>query len=169
MNKTIQFFLLLSCVYFFSWEISAQSNSNSAKNGDPRVVKALDQTKTDYQLDSKGGIYILNLRTKVNRTQKGYIASATENINGVEMRIIFSYAFIADKLPSEQTANLLLQQNMERVGVWAVHKLDINKYAIVNILYIPADFDGEKLDKALSSVVIAADEMEEQLTKKDEN
>ncbi|HLM61813.1 MAG TPA: hypothetical protein VK308_13490 [Pyrinomonadaceae bacterium] len=164
-----QLFLLVFCAFVFSMQINAQTSPVSIKSADPRVAKALNQTKTEYQVSSKDGGYTVTFGTKGKRTQKVYIVSETDNINGVEMRLIFSFATIADNLPSPQVANLLLQQNMETIGVWAVQKIADGRYAIVNKLYIPANFDGEKLEKALSAVVLLADELEEQLTKKDEN
>ncbi len=169
MKRIYQLFLLIFCACFFSIEINAQSNAALAVPGDQRVAKALKETKTEYQVSSKEGIYTITFGTKGKRTQEVHITSSTDNINGVEMRLIFSFAVIADKPPSQQVANLLLEQNMETIGIWAVLKVDAGKHAIVNKLYIPADFDGEKLEKALSAVVLLADELEERLTKKDEN
>jgi len=169
MKRIKQLFLLVFCACFSSLEINAQTDLVSVKSADPRVAKALSQTKTEYQVSSKDGDYTVTFGTKGKRSQKIHIASKTDNINGVEMRLIFSFAVIADKPPSQQTANLLLEQNMETIGIWAVLKVDAGKHAIVNKLYIPADFDGEKLEKALSAVVLLADELEERLTKKDEN
>jgi hypothetical protein len=169
MKRIYQPFLLIFCACFFSIEINAQPNAALAVPGDQRVAKALKETKTEYQMSSKEGIYTINFGTKGKRSQEVHITSSTDNINGVEMRLIFSFAVIADKPPSQQVANLLLEQNMEILGVWAVDKLSNGKYRIVNQLFVPADLNGEKLEESLSQVTHSADEMEEQLTKKDVN
>jgi hypothetical protein len=168
MKRIYQPFLLIFCACFFSIEINAQSDAALAVPGDQRVAKALKETKTEYQV-SNGGVYTINFGTKGKRSQEVHITSSTDNINGVEMRLIFSFAVIADKPPSQQVANLLLEQNMETAGVWAVDKMSNGKYRIVNQLFVPADLNGEKLEEALSRVTHSADEMEEQLTKKDVN
>jgi len=58
---------------------------------------------------------------------------------------------------------------METVGLWGLQKLDDGSYAVVKLLYVPADAGGKQLEGALMSVATLADEMEEKLTKKDVN
>ena len=170
MKRANKIFLLLLFTVFFAAQAGAQSTSAiSAVPGDERVAKALNQTKTDYQVNSKDGLYMVTYETKNKRSQKVLIAAKAEMINGVEMRLIFSFALFSDKPLSQRAANLLLEKNAGSVSTWAVHKLTDGKYAVVCQLYIPADFDGEKLQTALQEVVTQADEMEEKLSKKDEN
>lgn len=162
-----QLLLLVFCTGVFGWQVTAQTAA--VKSADPRLAKALGETKTEFQLSSRDGRYTVVFETENKRNQKVHLISETSKINGVEMRLVFSYAVIADKPPSPQTAGVLLEQNMDSISTWAVVKLDDGNYAIVNKLYIPADFDGKKLQMALSEIVLLADNLEERLTKKDQN
>ncbi|MGI8467987.1 MAG: hypothetical protein ACR2N3_05995 [Pyrinomonadaceae bacterium] len=167
MKRINQLFLLILCACFFGAAINAQPKQDSTKGGDARVEKALKQTKTEYEVE-KDGMYKVTLGTTGKRSQAAFIVSETDKIYGSEMRGVFSYAMISDDSPSPEITNLLLAQNMENVSFWAIQKEKDGKFAIINIIYIPADADGKKLDWALKNVILAADEMEERLTKKDE-
>ncbi|MGI9036264.1 MAG: hypothetical protein ACR2GD_09530 [Pyrinomonadaceae bacterium] len=170
MKQTIQLFMFILCVCFFSIEINAQTNSTASETGDARVEKALRETKTEYTVN-KDGEYKVTFATDGKRSQVAYINAETDKIYGLEMRGIFSYAMVSDKPPSPEIANLLLEQNMVNISSWAILKPEKGgkgKYIVVNIIYIPADADGKTLDAALNSVILAADEMEKRLTEKDE-
>ena len=157
-------------VFFVVCFLGIQTTAAQKKSGtlgDARVTNALNQTKTAFTVNNNGTYQVIyELPNK--RRQKIIIVSETEKIGGVELRAVFSYAAIYEKLPTAEAANELLQKNMDRISFWALHKLDDGGYALVNMVYIPADLDGKKLDAILSSVVFSADEMEERLTKKDE-
>ena len=143
------------------------AQKKSATPGDARVTNALNQTKTPFSVDN-GGKYQVIYELPNKRNQKVFIMSETEKINGFELRPVFSYAIISDKPPTLEIANQLLQKNMDQISFWALHKLSDGNYTVVNMIYIPADLDGKKLDGILSTIAFAADEMEERLTKKDE-
>ncbi len=154
----------LSCSF-----ANGQTAPSAIPKADARVASALKETNTEFEVSSKDGGYKITYATKGNRTQVTHAASGTETIHGVEMRLIFSFAMIAKTSPTQQTANMLLQANMETVGLWGLQKLDDGSYAVVKLLYVPADAGGKQLEGALMSVATLADEMEEKLTKKDVN
>lgn len=135
--------------------------------GDARVTNALNQTKTPFSVDNDG-MYMVTYDLPNKRRQKIFIKSKTVKINGLELRGVLSYATINEKQPTPEIAYQLLQKNLDQFSFWALMKLDEDEYAVVNMIYIPADLDGKKLDGILSTVAFAADEMEERLTKKDE-
>jgi len=164
-NLTILFTVLIIACFLNIQTTTAQKKS--ATLGDARVTNALNQTKSPFSVDN-GGMYLVTYELPNKRLQKIFIMSKTEKINGFELRAVFSYAIISDKPPTLEIANQLLQKNMDQVSFWALHKLDDGNYTVVNMIYIPADIDGKKLDGILSTVAFAADEMEERLTKKDE-
>jgi len=167
MKQINQLFLLAFCVCFFGIQINAQSKSDSESALDVRVAKALSQTKTEYQV-GKEAMYKVTYTTTGKRTQTALIESATETIYGVEMRLVFSFAVIGGNAPSQEIANFLLEENLKYANKWGIQKEDKGKFSIVNMVYVPADSDGKQLDIALSSVMIAADKLEERLSKKDE-
>ncbi|MBA3600611.1 MAG: hypothetical protein H0W45_05125 [Acidobacteria bacterium] len=160
-------FLFVLCVGFFSSQINAQSKSGSKDAVDVRVAKALSQVKTEYQVGKDGDYKIIYLTTG-KRTQTAWINSVTDIIYGVEMRLVFSFAVIGGNAPSQEVANLLLEENFENLSTWSIQKVDKGKFNIINMIYIPADSDGKTLNLAVSNVMVAADKLEERLSKKDE-
>lgn len=168
MKRIKLLFLFILCACFLSIQTNAQSKKVSEGGIDPRVAKALNQTKTEYEV-GKDGMYKVTYETTGKRTQSALIDSETVTIHNLEMRLVFSFAKIGGNPPTQAVANLLLKENLENFpNIWAIQKDEKGKFSIVNLIYIPADSDGKTLDMALSSVMIAADKMEESLTKKDE-
>lgn len=172
MKRLAQVLLLAFCAFFFGATIKAQTvavppTAAKSKIGDARVEKALKQTKTEYEMTTDG-VYRITPGTTGKRSQAAFITSETDKIYGLEMRGVFSFVMISDNAPSPEVAKLLLEQNMSSASSWAVQKEKDGQFAVVNIVYIPADADGKRLDWALQSVIPAADEMEERLTGKDE-
>lgn len=171
MKRLIRLFIFVLCASFFGAKINAQSMPPppppAKSKGDARVEKALKQTKTDYQMMTNN-TYRITLGTTGKRSQAAFVDSETDTTYGLEVRGVYSYAMVGDNPPTQEVANLLLAQNMQNVSFWAIQKQTDGKFAVINIIYIPASADGKTLDAALNSVVLAADEMEERLTKKDE-
>lgn len=154
---------------FLHFSVNAQTAAAPVAKADPRVAAALNETKTEFEVSSADGGYKVTYGTKGTRKQLTHIVSATEMHNGAEMRLIFSVAMISKTPPTQLNANMLLQENMERIGSWALQKLGDGSYAILNILYIPAGADGKHLEGTIMAIAATADEMEEKLTKKDVN
>ncbi len=164
MNKL---FLLVFCACFFSIQINAQSEKVAEGGADLRVAKALNQTKTEYEVRGTG-MYKVTFMTNGKRTQSALINSETVKIYGLEMRLIFSFAQIGGNLPAPAVSQILLQENLDNFpNIWAIQKDEKGKFSILNQIYIPADSGGEALDMALSSVMLAADKLEQRLTKED--
>jgi hypothetical protein len=161
--NAILFFVMCAC--FLSIQVASQTAAT--KRGDARVEKALKQTKTPFEKD-KDGDYKVIYELSDKRLQVVHLILESEKAYGLEVRGIFSYAMVSDNPPSQETASILLQQNMENISAWAVLKMNDGKYALVNVKFIPADADGKTLEAAMLSVANAADEFERRLTKKDE-
>ncbi|HEX8197271.1 MAG TPA: hypothetical protein VF571_13845 [Pyrinomonadaceae bacterium] len=157
---------VLFVVCFLSIQTTT-AQKKSATPGDARVANALNQTKTPFSVDNDG-MYMVTYDLPNKRRQKILILSRTVKINGFELRAVFSYAIVSEKQPTPEIAYQLLQKNMDQISFWMLNKMDDGKYTVVNMIYIPADLDGKKLDGMLTTVAFAADEMEERLTKKDE-
>lgn len=166
MKKINQILLLVFCACFFGLTANAQTGKAAGQKADIRIANALSQANTGYEVD-KEGMYKITYKTQGNRTQTALIASNTEKIFGIEMRLVFSFAQIEGQLPSAAITNLLLKENLENVPqVWAMENKN-GKYTISCLIYVSADADGPTLDLALSGVMIAADKMEKTLSKED--
>jgi hypothetical protein len=166
MKQMKRLFLLILCACFFSIQINAQSEKVSKGGADIRVATALNQIKTEYKV-GKDGMYEVTYQTNGKRTQYAFIDSETATIFGSELRLVFSYAQVDGKLPTPSIANLLLEENLTDIpNVWTIAKTK-NGIHIANMVYVPANSDGKTLHEALSSVMNAADKLEERLTKED--
>lgn len=157
---------VLFVVCFLNIQTTA-AQKKPATLGDARLTNALNQTKTPFSVDNEG-MYMVTYELPNKRRQKIFILSKTTKINGFELRGVFSYAIISEKQPTPEIAYQLLQKNMDQISFWTLSKLDDGNYTVMNMIYLPADLDGKKLDGILSTIAFAADEMEERLTKKDE-
>jgi hypothetical protein len=168
MKRINHIFWIIFCAGLFGLTVNAQTKENALPSADPRVAKALKEANLPFEIASHDGSYKVTYGTKDNRRQTAIIASMTEDVDGVEMRAVLSFAMISDKPPSLQTAILLLEENLSIVSGWSLLKTD-KHYAIVLRIYVPADLSGKHLDNTLQTVVMLADAMEEQLTKKDDH
>jgi len=167
MKQMNKLFLLVFCACFFSIQINAQSEKVAEGGTDVRVAKALNQDKTEYEVGNDG-MYKVAFKTTGKRTQSALIDSETVKIFGLEMRLVFSFAQIGGNLPTPTVSKFLLEENLENFpNIWAIQKDKDGKFSIANLVYVPADTDGKTLNIALSSVMIAADKLEERLTKTD--
>ena len=167
MKQMRKLFLLILCAGFFGLQINAQIAPVKSKNDDARVEAALKEAGIKYDRDEDGN-YEVTFKTTGNRMQTAFIVPRADKFNDSEVRLLFSIAMISRQPLSLDVANLLLEQNMEKVSYWTAFKTRDGKTTVANLIYIPADADGEKLNTALSIVTSAADKMEERLTKKDE-
>lgn len=173
MKRMNQLLLLMFCVGIFAvTQVIAQPKKTATKkaatsttSADPRVAKALNQTKTKFEVDEDGE-YKVTFGIGEIRSQVTFVSSTTDKIYDFEMRGVYSFAAFSETPFPQEITNRLLAQNMENVSAWAVIKVS-NAYAIVNIAYIPADADGKRLSAAIQSVMLLADELEAQMSKED--
>lgn len=167
MKRMNRFFLLVFCACFFNIQINAQSEKAVEGGADIRIAKALNQDKTEYEV-ANDGMYKVVFKTTGKRTQSALIDSQTVKIFGLEMRLVFSFAQIGGNFPAPAVSQFLLEENLENFpNIWAIQKDKDGKFSITNLVYVPADSDGKTLSIALSNVMIAADKLEERLTKTD--
>lgn len=161
MKRTNRILIIIFCVGIFAAQIFAQKTAS-----DPRVANALKQAETGYELD-KEGLYKVSFGVGEKRNQTAFVASATDTLYGFEMRNVFSFAVFSKTPFSADVMSRLLDENMNHVSTWAIIKIDKDTYAIVNSIFIPADADAKRLDAAIQSVVVAADDLEAKMSKED--
>lgn len=167
LGRSIFAIMAFAATGIFTTTLPAQTSE--ADKSDPRVARALKETGTTYEVASRDGIYRVVYETTGKRTQTALISSDVDKINDVEMRVVFSFARISKAAPTQPVANMLLQENMEKIGFWALQKLGDGSYAIVSLLHVPANASGKELEHAATSAALMADDLEERLTKKDVN
>jgi len=165
MKQTILFVIALLCGCVASGDTHAQLES--AKRGDARVTRALNQTDLQYTVD-KDGDFRVSFDVGSGRSQMALVFSATEQLRNLEIREVRSAAMVSKSPLSSAVANRLLQENFRnKLALWGVQKSG-SSYIVVCIIRVAADSDGETLETALRLAGQQADDMEKVLTGKDD-
>ena len=141
---------------------------NNLRDGDPRVAKALDELEINYQIDGDGD-YRFGFDLGDDRSQIGFIRSATYDFAGVEIREVFSVGLRSFGPFDARTCNLLLVQNSQvKVGAWAVVRDAEDNHLAIFTAKIAADLAGEELLGIIAAVLKTADAMEQRLAGRDD-
>jgi hypothetical protein len=134
---------------------------------DARVKKLLDARKIDYDL-TKAGNFKVTFNLKSGRSQAALIMSETYRYMNLEIREIVSPAYrSAAPFTAEEANRLLSDNNDKKLGAWVMQKEKDGYYALF-VTKVPADSSEETFISALRLTLEAADEMEKELTGKDE-
>ena len=139
---------------------------HAAGESDGRVEALLDELDLNCQIDSDGD-FRLTFKFDNDRTQLVFVNSQTETLDEFEIREIWSVAYVANTSLSSSTANmLLLDSYKKKIGAWQTVK-DSGKYIVMFAAKIPADCEASVLNSTLWGVAESADQMEKDLTGKD--
>lgn len=159
--------IFLSFVIVLATTCVCLSQVGAKKAADNRVETLLDDTDLKYQVDSDGDFRLVN-KLKNDRTQLVLILSRTSKFGTLEIRQIWSVGYRSKSPFSAELANRLLKENTQvKIGAWQVRKMD-DDYVAVFCAQIAADTDKVSLMLALQAVSSTADELEEELTGKDD-
>jgi hypothetical protein len=135
---------------------------------DARVKKLLDARKIDCDL-TKAGNFKVTFNLKNGRSQAALITSATYRYMNLEIREIVSPAYkSAAPFTAEVADRLLSDNNDKKLGAWVMQKEKDGCYYASFVTKVPADCSEEYFFSALRLTLEAADEMEKELTGKDE-
>jgi len=134
---------------------------------DPRVSRALDAEKLRFEIEDSGEYsVVIEWSNDGGRTQLVRIPSDTFRWQGSEYRDVYSVAFVTDpgKPVDGALANrLLIENNDSLLGFWAKQD-DV----VMNIARIPADAPPSMLRAAVFFVGETADDLEKEVTRKDD-
>jgi hypothetical protein len=147
--------------------VTLNAQIGAKKEHDARVERLLEAIDLKYEIDSDGDFQLGN-RFDNGRTQRLFVNSNTERYQNMEIREVWSVAYISeDAVSSTIMRNLLKDNGTKKLGSW---KLITNNGKEVAVFYaqIAADADRTAFLSALQIVSQAADEMEKQLTGKDD-
>lgn len=148
---------------------STNNRNNTTQSGvaDQRVKKALDQTDMDYTID-KDGDFRFRFELPNDRVQIVFINSKTEKYGNFEIREIWSAGYQSDAPFSAAIANRLLVNNFEtKLGAWQTTRLN-NKNVAVFTAKVDASLSAQQLEGVLMAVRKIADEMEKEITGRDD-
>jgi hypothetical protein len=134
---------------------------------DVRVEKALTEAGIAYEIDEEGD-FVVGFGLEGERLQSVFVVSETDTVEMLEIRQVWSMAFLSKRPLSADLANRLLRENGELVvGRWQI-VLDGSDHLVLFAAQIPADSGGSSLAHVLEVVANVADDLEEELTKADE-
>ncbi len=139
-----------------------------AATPDQRIEKQLKAASYHYQIDDDGD-FKLTFGTAQERSQLVFISSRTHTLGKLEIREIFSPAYVTTEPLLATIARRLLSENEHtKLGAWRISPQADDATAVVFAMQIPAEIDLDLLDALLAAVVNTADEMEQELTGEDE-
>ena len=134
---------------------------------DARVKRLLEARKIECEVTPTGNFKV-TFNLKNGRSQMAFISSATYWYMNQEIREIVSPAYrSAAPFTAEVADRLLSDNNDKKLGAWVMQKNKDGYYALF-VTKIPADSSDESFISALRLTLEAADEMEKELTGKDE-
>ncbi len=153
---------VLVCLATFTY-----AQVGAKKAGDSRVETLLKEADLTYTIDEDGDFRLEN-DVGNGRTQLVWILSNTSNLGSLEIRQVWSVAYRSKTPFSAEVANRLLEVNSKvKLGSWQVREMG-DEYVAVFSAQIAADTDRMSLLLAIHAVTTTADEIEKELTEKDD-
>jgi hypothetical protein len=134
------------------------------RSADPVIARQLDGLKYQYQVDDDGD-YRLTFDMDQGRTQLAYVISSVEKFGNFEVREVWAPAYRTTdgEFPAKVANRLLDDSNASKLGGW-VKQGDM----AVFVVKLAADATAVQLDDAIDFVLRSADQMELELTGKDD-
>jgi hypothetical protein len=131
---------------------------------DTRVMNKLGQVNLDFTLTEFNG-YRVPFQLRSGRQQVAIVDSITEKYLSIEVRQVWSVALSTEKPLAPGLLQRLLLSNT-KFGGWRL-SLYQGKYTLFFVTFVAAECDAETLRDAMDIVIVVADELEKELTKKD--
>jgi len=140
------------------------STRETVRSADPSIARQLDGLEYKYQVDDDGD-YKLTFNMDNGRSQLAFVISAVESFGEMKVREIWAPAYRAPEgeFPAKVANRLLEDSQSSKLGAW-VKQGDM----AVFVVKLAADASQGQLDDALDFVLRTADQMELELTGKDE-
>ena len=135
-----------------------------ASEPDPLVKAQLESREIPFEIDDDGDFQIV-VRLEDDRTQLVWVRSSVQETGSLRVREIWSpgYQSNTDRFPAAIANDLLARSNELILGAWV--KQD---QVAMFVAKIPADASADQLDEAIDLAAISADEVEQELTGKDD-
>ncbi len=147
---------------------NAPAQTGQTPKTDARVKVALDKAGLKYKVDEDGDFKLV-MELPNGRSQLVLVRSSTQKINdNLEIREIIAPAYKSTGTLSTEIANQLLNDSArKKLGAWQTVKDDTSSVATF-CSKVMANTDAESLVASIQATVLSADEMEKQLTSKDD-
>jgi hypothetical protein len=140
------------------------STRETDRSADPSVARHLDDLEYKYEVDDDGD-YKLAFDMDNGRSQLAFVISAVESFGEMKVREVWAPAYraINGEFPVDVANRLLEDSHSSKLGGW-VKQGD----TAVFVVKLAADASRSQLDDAIDFVLRTADQMELELTGKDE-
>lgn len=137
----------------------------AAPAGDASVKKRLDDRGTKYEIYEDGDFKLTFSYKQESRTQLVFVSGKTESVGAFDIREVFAPALkLADFPLSGAKAKELLESSGEyKLGSW-----EIRDEVLYYVIKLPDTVDAEELESALEIAAEAADDMERELSGRDD-
>lgn len=151
--------LAMACVSASAWAESTK---------DARVDRVLGEIGYKYTADADGDAKLTLGGLDNGRSQLMWVNANTNILSEYESRDLWTIAYLSDKPLPDDKARVLLEKNGSyKIGSWSLRKFGA-KYAAVFTAKIPANADKAAVGAAIMAVAITGDEVELDLTGKDD-
>jgi serine protease Do len=139
------------------------------KKADARVEEMLKRLDLKYSVNASGNVAV-TYDSKDERSQTVYIMSKTDTASGVEIREIWSNAGTFEAEPEAGALlDLMSESGMNKIGSWALEKLEDGKYLLFYTIKFPADATDDAYRMMLEFASSVADAREQALFGGDDN
>ncbi len=144
--------------------LAVSATAVHAADADPVVKAQLEKKGTPFTVDDDGDFQI-TVRIDENRTQLVWVRSVVEETNHMRVREIWSPGYQSEgaAFPAAIANDLLERSNNLKLGSWVKQE----RTAML-VTKIAADASADELDEAIDLTATAADEVELDLTGKDD-
>lgn len=152
----------------FSFSANAQllGNNSAASRGDVRVQRVLDALNLRYEVQNSGSFKLVPINMGNRRTQLVYVDSKTDRFGSLEIREVWAPAAATRGELPQTVANKLLREK-PKFGSWRIY-FDGTNSLVYFAAHISADADSSTMRTTIDFVTKVADEMEIELTGKDD-
>jgi hypothetical protein len=137
---------------------------------DPRVGQILKEANLKFNVDNDGD-YAVVIGLPNNRSQLVIITSSVQNVNGLELREVYSPGYqngqVDADFPAPVMFKLMKESNRNKIGSWEVMKINGKSTAIFNAK-VPTNIDGKSLTDIVKIVAIRSDTVEAEVMQKDD-
>lgn len=132
---------------------------------DASVKARLEAAGIKYEVDSDNDFKVTYSFTNDNRTQLLFIISKTESVMGITVREVYSPAarLKQTKINGEKALKLLRDSRNNKIGSW-----EIDDELLYYVIKVPDNINSEQLEAIMDIAAQTADDMERELTGRDD-
>ena len=155
--------LMMVVMALFVVLIGANAVAEETGWADPRVARLLQEKGIDYDV-SRSGNYCLTFPSLVsNQVRRVWIESRTAQFSMLEIRNVWSVAYIAKgHISLDDAKNFLTRNYLIKMGAWQVVE-DDGKYVVIFSAKVDADQTPTSFKEVIALVRVTADGVAKQI------